>query len=522
MTSDQAAFRQRCQQALTHPVTLGAVGVLLLNDLLLKGLWPNPWTTGKLSDLAWVIFAPPLLAYLLSLAAPGTQWARRTVWATAYIGLPLLYAAFNTFAPLHDAILRSLSLLSGGAGGSPLDATDSLVIPVGLAVALWVWRRGQSGLTISRQQIALAAAGLAVFAAIASSQPRPAIGVDGFQPTDQNELTAYCAGSNPVAHKWAYGPYTSTNGGLDWQLNPNDDHPPYPTLDQRKAVATPRGTYSVGESGIVHSESGANPVYATEYLLSPAARWLQEHGTSHLSPQFIATGPLAITYDAGSDNVIAAMGIQGVVVGTPDGKWTRVAVGPCRPTDFSFLGKVGVLLGNSGFYILTLFLPIAVVTFAVSIAAVRLGTAPGCWAELLHIAAIALSALAILDAAILLWTFESHPGAADVLNKYMLNAAILIGCGLVFAAFAMSIGSYARKDFLISVSAIAALALAAQVILALLVWINSDFSPLFVKISIVAMAILTGYALQRYLTRKERTTRAAPPSAGIDHHPDGQ
>ena len=58
------------------------------------------------------------------------------------LGLPLLYAAFNTFEPVHDAILRGLSIASGGTAGSPLDVTDSLVIPFGLGIALWVWQRG--------------------------------------------------------------------------------------------------------------------------------------------------------------------------------------------------------------------------------------------------------------------------------------------------------------------------------------------------------------------------------------------
>ena len=35
-------FRRRCQLALTHPVTDGALGILLLNDLALKQLWANP------------------------------------------------------------------------------------------------------------------------------------------------------------------------------------------------------------------------------------------------------------------------------------------------------------------------------------------------------------------------------------------------------------------------------------------------------------------------------------------------
>ena len=132
-------FPHRCAAALTHPLTVAALFTLLLNDFVLKSLWPG-WVTGKLSDLAWVVFAPPLIAFALSRLIRGNVMAERGIFAVAYVGLPLLYAAFNTFEPLHEWILSGLLFLSGGAVGCPWDLTDSVVIPVGFALALWVWR----------------------------------------------------------------------------------------------------------------------------------------------------------------------------------------------------------------------------------------------------------------------------------------------------------------------------------------------------------------------------------------------
>ncbi len=83
-------FRRRVESALTHPATVAALAVLLLNDLLLKAIWPHSWLTGKLSDLAWLIFALPLLAFPLSFAARGSLGARRLAFLAAYAGLPLL------------------------------------------------------------------------------------------------------------------------------------------------------------------------------------------------------------------------------------------------------------------------------------------------------------------------------------------------------------------------------------------------------------------------------------------------
>ena len=58
----------------------------------------------------------------------------------------------------------------------------------------------------------------------------------------------------------------------------------------------------------------------------------------------MTTGPYSIAYDERTGNVGVAMGLQGIVVGTPEGRWTREAVGGYAPTDFSIVRKL--LLGG--------------------------------------------------------------------------------------------------------------------------------------------------------------------------------
>ena len=77
MLGDTNSFRGHCASALTHPVTIASLVVLLLNDALFKSLWPGSWVTGKLSDLAWVVFASPLLAFVLSLFLSRRLFGRR-------------------------------------------------------------------------------------------------------------------------------------------------------------------------------------------------------------------------------------------------------------------------------------------------------------------------------------------------------------------------------------------------------------------------------------------------------------
>ena len=62
-----------------------------------------------------------------------------------------------------------LSLVAGGTAGSPLDPSDSLVIPFGLGIAVWVLRRRPAGRDRLRVRLALLAAGVATFATVATS-----------------------------------------------------------------------------------------------------------------------------------------------------------------------------------------------------------------------------------------------------------------------------------------------------------------------------------------------------------------
>ena len=211
------SFDQRCQFAVTHPVTLGAVALLLVNDWLLKPLWQSDWTTGKLSDFAWMVFAPPLLLLVLSLPARGNAKAQRVAFIAAYLGLPLLYAAYNTFAPLHDWIMGGFTLLSGASAGSPLDRYDSLVIPPAMAAALWVWggtAHSRAGLRTRLHLYAVVIAALATVATSGDEGPPPNAGHVG---TIDGDVVMQGRSYSSL--------YVSNDGGLTWKMlnrYPND------------------------------------------------------------------------------------------------------------------------------------------------------------------------------------------------------------------------------------------------------------------------------------------------------------
>ncbi len=60
---------RRSLRALAHPLSLGAILLLLVNDQLIRWRWPS-WWTGKAGDVAWLFFAPFALAAIIALLLP--------------------------------------------------------------------------------------------------------------------------------------------------------------------------------------------------------------------------------------------------------------------------------------------------------------------------------------------------------------------------------------------------------------------------------------------------------------------
>src|SRR5690554_2970964 len=79
--------RQMATRWLTHPVSLAALVVMALNDHILKAQFGS-WWTGKMSDVAGLVFFPALLALAIAAVAPRLQpqTVARTAIATTLLG----------------------------------------------------------------------------------------------------------------------------------------------------------------------------------------------------------------------------------------------------------------------------------------------------------------------------------------------------------------------------------------------------------------------------------------------------
>ena len=125
---------------LLHPLALAAIALLVVNDHVLKAHYPG-WLTGKLSDVAGLVFFPLLLRALL---APIVHLARsigRERLLIACVALTALaFAAIKLVAPATAACEQVLGALLGGRVTIVRDPTDLLALPFVL-VALWIAAR---------------------------------------------------------------------------------------------------------------------------------------------------------------------------------------------------------------------------------------------------------------------------------------------------------------------------------------------------------------------------------------------
>ena len=373
-----STFHKHCVSALTHPTTLAAPVVLLINELLLKPLWSNPWTTGKLSEFAWMVFAPPLLAFGLSILVGQRLSWQRVVFVTAYLGLPVLYVAFNTFEPVHSSTTRLLSPSGDLSPNSPLDSTDLLVVPFSLGIALWVWTRPNALPNRLRLSIGILTACVAIFTSASG-------------PWSPSLLVGQTSDGTLVMDVSDWRPYVSTDGGLTWRPayrlqergNEGEDSVVYLSKNGypdnglevdwgSDEVVTPRGKYGIQAENVVRvSDDGKNVVYTPAYLQNGADVRFQEfvdrhHDVPYGNPSSL---PHNMVYHVSSGNIVVSVGTHGVVIGDSNGNWRQTNVDWTKPTDFSSINKLRVVFGEEWVWLV-----LVAATLAISVAALALAS----------------------------------------------------------------------------------------------------------------------------------------------------
>jgi hypothetical protein len=130
---------------LLHPVVLAAIVVFVINDHLLKPAHAG-WLTGKLSDVAGLIFFPVLLAAIAELVSPAARrhgaavlFLAVAVTGLTYVVMLVVPAGADGYRWLIGVLQWPFRIGAALAAGTPVpaiapvrfvaDATDLITLP---------------------------------------------------------------------------------------------------------------------------------------------------------------------------------------------------------------------------------------------------------------------------------------------------------------------------------------------------------------------------------------------------------
>ncbi len=372
---------------LLHPFSLAAVGLLLINDWVLRAFWPS-WWTGKLGDAAWLFFVPYVLALVLAWILPTAKDQdrhTRITFGLAFILTGCVFSLVKTFPTANLVATRISSFLLGTAPSLTLDPTDLLVLPALLISAVFCWHRirparlaaGDVGhfrraVPASYKKVltppAPAGQGLAhpaaawfviplVAAVLLADAAAPDLGIGCLELREDGRIAASAGYSNFISNdggmNWERSqPGSSTGCAFDFSEISDDSE------DWRVVEAPQPGTsyrYIPGEEIQVSTGSDSWQTALQLTSLSEAERIYTIR--SHAGNPVDRPAPLDALADPKSGNMLFAMGQQGVLVHTAQGQWVWSAAGDYRRLEqFPSADAFALLLGGMALLASGLFL----------------------------------------------------------------------------------------------------------------------------------------------------------------------
>ena len=172
--SSQSVGLSASLTALASPPSLAAIALLLVNDHLLKELWPS-FLTGKLSDFAGLYFAPFVVLAVIFAIPLGPLHAKPSRTALiAYLAIATCFAALK----LADATAAPLLAFASTVGfpvvitRDPTDLAALSILP--LSYATWRARVGAPAVR-PRRLLRVGILAVAALSIVASSTAQPEI-----------------------------------------------------------------------------------------------------------------------------------------------------------------------------------------------------------------------------------------------------------------------------------------------------------------------------------------------------------
>ena len=333
-------------------MSLVAVGVMALNDHVLKQAY-GTWWTGKLSDVAGLIFFPAVIAVVVafirsrSTRPPSADAFRRLVLvATSITGVGFVWVkATDAGAATASAVLSGITgPLFGGNGVVLKDATDLLALPA-LGLAVWAARASaremRGGRERARRVIGVVMLPVALLASVATTspqEPQPGIVVDDAGTWFWHADHSFGSEGDPYYTYTGEGweRYDESSPGaadrpepLPWRWQDDDCVPSDPTVCfrvlQRNTVIEPSGNTGIEESGNtgIEMSNDAGETWKVDWALTDDERATlsEAYGVPALD---VRTSGVGVVETRHGYVVVASNGRDGFAVRRVDGVWKRV------------------------------------------------------------------------------------------------------------------------------------------------------------------------------------------------------
>ncbi|MBI5033144.1 MAG: hypothetical protein HZB51_21705 [Chloroflexi bacterium] len=324
---------QNSLRCLVHPITLLSIGLLLVNDHVLKVTSPS-WLTGKLSDFAGLFFFPFLLA--IALGFVFRRGSHKTIGWLAFGITAIWFALIKTTTWGNGLTEEFVSRLVGVPVQIVLDPTDLIALSV-LYPAWRLWNRAEQARPTRLGWIAL---GVASLATLATSPLPPLPAVTSVASQDSK---AYVLSYDSV-------PYAmSTDGGQTWtrvtslpRINGHEVKMPMVLCDSPQTkicyrIASREQVEASGDGGQTWHVAWSIPIGRREFMAraSHCALTMAErcYGEMNLGPfDMTLSEPVGRN---GLHTLIVALGTNGVLVRDPDGNWQMNRVLEVKPFQFA-------------------------------------------------------------------------------------------------------------------------------------------------------------------------------------------
>jgi len=198
-----------------YPVVWFSIGLLLINDHVLKNIYPS-WLTGKLSDFAGIFFFPFIVAAGLSIFLVKFNLTTRQIGQIAFGFVALWFILLKTFLPANYITAYIASLLVGFPTRFSLDPTDL----ISLLMLIPAWATWEQVIPQKHPRVAYAMLLLGSLAAIATSPPYFGIGKVTNLEYYKNGIVYAADREVPTDDENHYPVAKSLDGGLTWEEAP--------------------------------------------------------------------------------------------------------------------------------------------------------------------------------------------------------------------------------------------------------------------------------------------------------------